>query len=397
MRVQNSVVRLVAPLLLSLLALAGCTPAPVTLKTIGSECALDADCGQMSCRYGKCTRACTKQGECPAGFDCGLQKPEDGQAGGMGATCYKGNWDATPVAMGGFGADCAVYSPDPLTGTACDTNAKSPCAAGFTCNAKLRCDPAAYCTKTCAADADCPPGMFCGTDTGKKCTADADCNMGEACKAPPGGTDAYKLCTKPSVCMKRSQCHACGVDDQCPAGYACAVDTTGAKFCGRICTTNEQCPQPYVGENANPVSNQFEKCVPAFDGAPVAVCRPTAGACAGPSAIPSLSTKNGTVCSHCRPGVPADCPAGFCYQGEFDIESFCSVQCTAHITRVKGPDGYNIYEASNDTCPEGSHCYGAASCASCDIKGYCTGDNTKPNVNDFPGPWTSLTCYPYTP
>lgn len=378
-----------------LVAIAGCSAPPLP-KSLGTECAADIDCGSMSCRNGKCTRACTSQGDCPTGFACGLQKTEDGQAGGMGATCYKAAWDTTPASMGGFGADCSVYAPDPA-GKPCDTNAMNPCAAGFTCNAALRCDPAAYCTKGCAADADCPPNYFCGTRTGtKKCSADADCAMGESCKAPPGGTD-YKLCTRPSVCTKRAQCNDCGVDDQCPPGFVCGVDSVGAKFCGKLCNADDQCPLPYIDNNGNYISNPFMKCVAAFDGAATRVCRPTAGSCSGPSAIPELASKSGTVCSHCRPGVPADCPNGFCYQGEFDIEAFCTQECTAHVTRMKGPDGYNIYVATNDSCPMGSHCYGATGSVSADIKGLCTGDNTKPNASDFPGPWTALTCYPYMP
>src|SRR5262245_50586253 len=97
--------------LVSLVVLAGCAADPITLKKIGEACTSNDDCGKMLCGADKvCTRPCAVQSDCPSGFDCGLAHPEDGAMNAIGATCYKAK--STQV-VGGFGADCGAYSPDP--------------------------------------------------------------------------------------------------------------------------------------------------------------------------------------------------------------------------------------------------------------------------------------------
>ena len=343
----------------------------------------------MMCHFGKCTRACAKQGDCPIGFDCGLQKPEDAQSTGVGATCYKATYDMPPI-MGGYGVDCSLVAADPKTGGVCDPKATSPCAAGFTCRATQHCDPAAYCTRPCAADSDCPPTMFCGIEITKStCKTAADCAMGSKCVAPPGTSGKVTSCVGAQLCRKRTQCSPCGNDDQCPTGFACGADVNGERFCGKLCTMDEHCPQPENSAPQAPVSNPFLKCVASGNAKGSMVCRPTAGTCHGPSAIPALASTMNTLCSYCRPGTPSDCPDGFCLEQSFSEERFCTQACTVH-SKVNGMGGFDL---THDTCPMGTNCFAGVGCANCDVSGICVGE-TNPGDQSRGTTWYAPTCYP---
>ena len=343
----------------------------------------------MECRYGKCTRPCANQGECPVGFDCGLQKPEDATVNGLGATCYKPTYEMPPM-MGGFGTDCSLVGADPNTGSACDPKATSPCATGFVCRATTHCDPNAYCTKACTADSDCPPFMFCGLETSKpNCKTDTDCPSTMKCTTAPGTNGKVNMCVGPQLCRKRAQCSGCGNDDQCPTGYVCAADANGERFCGKMCTMDEHCPQPENDAPLSPVSGPFMKCVASGTANPSMVCRPVAGTCHGPSALAPLATVMNTVCSACRPGLPSDCPDGFCFQQNFSEEHFCTQPCTAHV--VKNQDG--SLTITKDSCPMGATCFARPVCANCDVKGLCAGD-TNPGTPQSQSTYYTLTCYP---
>ena len=115
----------------------GCTPAPITLKKLGAACATDDDCGSGTCRDLVCTVPCTKQDECPIGFDCGYAKP-----GAKEALCYKALY--VPAEAMNYGVGCAIVAGGCGMGM-------NPCAAGFECLASLKCEANAICTKTCMA------------------------------------------------------------------------------------------------------------------------------------------------------------------------------------------------------------------------------------------------------
>lgn len=320
------------------LALWGCGKAPpaITLKKVGEACMVDADCGSslngasesMMCKANVCTRSCTAQGDCPSGFACGLAAMGDTMA-----TCY-------PAAMnpdtGGFGTDCGAVSADPKGGAGC-SNAASPCAAGFACHARLKCDPEAYCTKSCAADTDCPPKFFCAT-----------------------------LKDSSRLCLKREYCSDCATDDQCPNGWFCATDSTGGRFCAKPCAGDNDCPGPQNG------NGYFQKCL-ADKGGKGKACQPApipkgSGApnlCHGTSAIKGIATTGG-VCAGCRPGVAGDCATGeFCFVDEFTLEHLCTEPCTA--------------SGKKDSCPAGATCTLTAPGS-----GYCSADPLG----------SSITCYP---
>jgi hypothetical protein len=306
-----------------------------TLSHLGVACANQSDCASGVCAHSVCTRACGSQSDCPVGFDCGIAVPGDATA-----TCYAVQYDTT--SPGGFGTSCASVSTDP-TGTApCDPSATSPCASGFVCLASAMCDPAAVCTKACAADTDCPPSMFCGTRDDKS-----------------------------QLCMPRVMCSTCALDDECPAGAVCALGADGERACQRTCASQSDCPHPEADADGGALTADPFTCEAPGDGGATKVCAPASGTCHGPSAIAAIQG-DGQVCSGCRVGVPSDCAAGLiCYRDAFSLESFCTESCTVQLL------GSTVTE---DTCPAGSFCtigdpanYGCTA-SSCMASGACTAD-----------------------
>jgi hypothetical protein len=372
------------------LACAACGGPPpanmITLKKIGDACTTDGDCDNKGvhafCSAGKvCTITCAKQGDCPVGFDCGLARLADGTKGGIGATCYKSN--APAAGMGGFGTACGTVSPDPNDPTVlCDPKAMNPCAAGFTCFSTVKCDGAAYCTRDCQTDADCPPTAFCAHDTGTTCATDADCNLGRTCQAVMGlmGTTGKVCLGAKGLCRKREQCSPCGTQDQCPAGFICAVDGNGERYCGQSCGADENCPTAFG-------NSPFMHCVDDGLGDGNTVCQPLQGACHG---MDNMGGGNGGQCSWCRPGIPTDCAVGFCVNGTMlsTGERFCAVPCTAIATK-KGNLPYS-FKVDSSACSGGTKCFVAESMvpsncgASCMMYGACA----------TPGVPGTVTCYP---
>lgn len=371
-------------LLLAALIVGACGPAPnvITLHKIGESCAADEECDTASGAYCRpvervCTRRCTRQQDCPLGFDCGLAQPADGTQGGAGATCYRSS--APAAVAGGFGSSCGAFSPDPSTDppTPCDPKAKSPCAAGFTCRASIKCDAAAYCTNECRTDADCPPTAFCSQDVGTACTVDADCQVGRTCQTVTGV--GPKLCLGRKLCARREQCSPCGTSDQCPAGHVCAVDAGGERYCGKLCSADEHCPQAFE-------TSSFMRCVDAGTGDGTTVCQPAQGSCHGASAL--MDIEPGGQCAWCRPGIPSDCSTGFCV-ALASLERLCAVPCSGTATRQMS--GYSFTNLDSSRCPSGTRCFVEpwmvpASCgATCTVQGACQGETFAVGAG---------TCYP---
>ena len=323
--------------------LAGSCTTTVVSKKVGDPCVADSECSSIDyCMSGVCTHVCSGQLDCPVNFDCGLAK-----AGDTMPTCYKASWDQS--LMGGFGTDCSSVALDCGAGM-------NPCAAGFTCFATLKCDPDAYCTKSCTMDLDCPASMFCAT-----------------------------LKDGSQTCLKRAYCNDCAVDDQCPTSYVCVAAAAGGRYCAKSCATDADCPRPLTG-------NYFERCLGSDRGA---ACQPApadsgtgpAAPCHGPSILPGI-TGMGGVCANCRPGVPTDCATGFsCFVDDFTLERWCTEQCS--ISFVQNGTSYSIVKGC-DCCPTGSYCYFGAvptTCgAGCSTMGLCTGDSSYTEMEP--------TCYP---
>jgi hypothetical protein len=273
---------------------------------------------------------------CPGGSTAAQVCTADGTFGAC--DCMQPPDAGVPPMPGGFGTSCAI---------AMCTGGTSPCADGFTCLADTKCDPGAVCTRGCASDADCPPTMFCD--------------------ATP-------------QCRPRTACSPCMTDDQCGSGSRCATDAHGGRFCGPVCASDADCPQPQA-DLSGAMPSPFEHCV-ADPGGHGKVCEPADGFCHGPSAV-TAQTGDGQVCSWCRAGLPGDCAVGSCFE-LLTKERFCSVPCTVsvHWTGTQ-------YTTSNDTCPTGTYCYfggqdGSICGTDCMVSGGCVGDPT----------YRFATCYP---
>lgn len=97
---------------------------------------------------------------------------------------------------------------------------------------------ARWCTRRCAASAECGHGHLCGAgrcvpdDTGASCDPAAPAACARRCLANATGRAAH--CTR-----------ECAVGADCPAGFACESATAGARLCvfvERGCSASADCP-----------------------------------------------------------------------------------------------------------------------------------------------------------
>lgn len=326
---------------------------PEVLKRLGNPCETGAECGSGECLHGACTRACSSQGDCPWGLDCGLQKPDDAHA-----TCYPALYPQPTV--GGFNTSCSLFAGE------CGAS-DNPCASGFTCRASyalypgalpddpdvykpVECDPEAICTKGCESDVDCPTTMFCGTDRGD----------------PSDKSDDRK------VCLPRTSCTPCATDDQCPFSSFCVLGEDGDRFCAKSCSQPADCLKPEKDQDGDFIFEAFDVCTADRGDGSRTVCQPAGGRCFGKSVI--ATQPDGGVCSPCRQNHPEDCA-----QSQGCIESpqgewFCTDNCSVKLTRSG-----NGYSLSADTCPDGTYCYTGGyvpqDCGNeCLVKTICTAD-----------------------
>ena len=182
-------------------ACGGCVDERILASTrgLGENCEADGNCYSGLCyadgprRY--CSRNCTRDADCSAGFHC------------RGDVCASGPRGVTP---------------DP-----CVDNAD--CAAEHVCAAR---GEDRWCTRLgCTSDMDCPAGTTCldvGSTrlcapslalAGDSCTGDDECISG-LCRAVEG--------SPASVCTR-----ACGLGNACPTGLECRTETSGEAFCAR--------------------------------------------------------------------------------------------------------------------------------------------------------------------
>jgi len=328
------------------LLVAACAPAAkeAAPARMGETCDAGDDCASAYCLRGRCTRPCAQQGDCPTGFDCTLAA-----SGDVGGTCQPAAWSMP--ASGGFGTGCGA--------AAGGCGGVNPCAQGYECRASLdcdaagcrpiACDAAAYCTKGCEADADCPPTMFCGQER---------------------RVDGRR-------CLVRTSCEPCGADDQCPSGHLCTALASGERVCAKSCARAGDCLKPTKdGQTGKFVAAPFEVCSPDPLGRGQ-VCLPAGGACHAPEG-------GGELCAACRLGHPEDCAAGSVCFADTSGERFCTKGCQATLSKTtKG------YDVTADSCGPRAHCFFGASvpagCGeSCKAEGLCAGDPS----------YAAATCHP---
>lgn len=80
------------------------------------------------------------------------------------------------------------------------------------------------------------------------------------------------------------------------------------------------------------------------------------------------------------------------YQSLRSSETFCTTPCTVHAVRKVDQLNNPTVTLTNDTCTDGTHCYGLAINPNSDVTGVCTGD-PKP-VTTAGNTYYSMTCYP---
>lgn len=233
-------------------------------------CNSDSRCDQahgFSCTAGECRHACASHFDCQGQGLCQPLSDDAGQA--LGNYCAL---STTPEPAGQYYTLCPNYDE-------CDT------ASGFTCLGAGVGDADAYCSTSCAADTDCPTGLFCDTVS--------------------DSTGAQL-----PFCVRRRFCAPCATDADCLAapGQVCAHDPSGENICTEVCDPSfDSCPWG----NAS-VCGKFD---PDLD---TAICVHRFGSCHG----------TGKSCEPCV--RDSDCPMGLCSGSEYTGERWCidnSVTC----------------------------------------------------------------------
>jgi V8-like Glu-specific endopeptidase len=166
-------------------------------RGLGEGCDADGDCYSADCyddggrQY--CTRACTGDTECGAGFHCR--------------------------------SDVCVSGPRGVTPDPCIDN--GDCAADHFCATR---GEDSWCTTFCADDTSCPDGTTCVdvgggarlcaptlSLAGTECESDGECISGLCRVARPGSAPT---CTR-----------ECGLGAACPTGLECRGDGSGVSYC----------------------------------------------------------------------------------------------------------------------------------------------------------------------
>lgn len=292
----------------------------VPLEPLGSSCARTGECGSGHCVDGVCCEsACT--GQCEA---CGLSgtcAPVVGAPQGGRAACASDGTICGGACDGATRVACAYPTADTecraascgsgvaTSAAACDGAGACPAIATTTC-APYVCGVDA-CLATCAADADCTSGHYCGggacaphEPNGESCARDGECASGFCVD----GVCCDGACT--------GQCEACDVAGS--AGSCAAV--SGPPHGGR------------------------------------AACASDGGVCGG-----SCDGARRDACAY--PSVETECRAGSCADGVATLADGCdgAGACPAERTQDCGhfPCGDVVCAgdcAADEDCADGAYC-----------------------------------------
>lgn len=177
----------------------------------GAPCEGAPDCGSMTCAPsllsgGKCSQPCTKNSQCPAGFQCDGGSP-------TGYCVRKGT-----LAIGW------------------------PCLSGFDCETGLCAQSGGafeqVCTRTCKVTTDCPEGTGCTpTKGGAICLPFGAPPAGSPCKNA-GGCATGLVCDEsdvPGAGVCRIKCNPFGDSKECTDGGRCAWVSTLVTATGGAC------------------------------------------------------------------------------------------------------------------------------------------------------------------
>jgi len=372
----------------------GLVDADETGKDCGGECGACITCGGTNGDSSFCMAACkcsVGQGDCDgdfqcaAGLKCGTDNgPQFGMVEGTDVCvplhCTNGVQDATETGKDCGGPDCGVClsCAGRVAGSTDFCTAACPCASGQgDCDDNAQCLPGLACGTdngprfglpdgfdVCVA-ASCTDGVMNGAETGVDCGgACGDCS---SCTAPNG---------TPDTCSSTCRCGAgggdCDSDAQCATGLKCGTDN-GLRF---------------------GMPDGYDVCVPASctdgvkDGTETGIdCGGACGACI------ACTAPNGTP-ETCSTLCPCTSSGGDC---DSDAQCAAGLKCgTDNGPRFAMPAGFDVCVASHCTngvkdADELSVDYGGADC----------GADEPPPVTTFSEPascggpsgcWVTLSC-----
>ena len=242
------------------------------------------------------------------------------------------------------GCTATPPAPFPAVGEPCDPTGPERCRGRDSfC---LRLDEGGVCSVACSGDTDCPRGLVCQVDGGRRslvckpglrCTGDEACPSGHRCDVELGS------CYIPVL---RGPCAPCTNDSQCPTGGSCwRARGSGERFCTAPCTPG--CPEGF-GCRTLPASKPGEpdsrQCVP--DGDTCYAGRPLCAPCRGDSecedgtarCVENLLTRERFCGRYCSP----TCLWSDEHQGGIDTETGKSCRsCPPNFacTELSDPSG----------------------------------------------------------
>ena len=341
----------------------------------GMDCEEASDCQSELCEGGVCSTECTEQMDCPETLYCDetagvcvlddcdevtgvCLRPCEGHE-----DCAEGTYctvidEVTNEAAGE--RRCKIIPDAPAPGTTGASCALEECATGYTCRGLGSAvgDPDAYCTETCAADADCPPDMLCRADEGDD-----------------------------PVCVRRMFCEGCSFDGQCgfenqkcvSADPTVAAGAAGVAYCSTACDPEDEytcpldstCAEAFYCDDTGSWVQDCQDC----DGecGPVGIttyqCFHDYGACSG----------EGELCSPCLHS--GECDTGLCLTGFSSSNRTCSAPCDGNnqcpdeyfCVQVTGHPNQCIPRTGSCTEPSG----GRETCDFCSdiiadcVRGFC--------------------------
>lgn len=203
-----------------------------------------------------CSHSCSRDTDCEYGGRC-LSFDGGGsffcvQSCTSSATCEIG-WSCNSIDTGNNVCLPGTTGPTPTQDTYDSCTSTSECIqTADTCQAVAGTVTLNACTRSCAADTDCPGGGRClSLDGGstfqcmQTCTTSGSCATGWSCNVIDTGPSACLPGTAPAGIPAYDECAYGTSPDPCEAGVACwgvTVDTVMAGLCSRECSTDGDCP-----------------------------------------------------------------------------------------------------------------------------------------------------------
>jgi MYXO-CTERM domain-containing protein len=179
-------------------------------RGLGEGCTADDVCGSEMCitdgGISYCSRACTDDAGCAAGFHCRGEVCIRGTREGVGSGCLS-NGDCLDDPADSNDGICASRGPDTHWCTSfCDPADAAACPESFSCvtvgtDVAVCAPDRGLVGEGCEANEDCISNL-CATHDGesvctRRCGAEAPCSPGFACARVAGTTDAVCLAPSP--------------------------------------------------------------------------------------------------------------------------------------------------------------------------------------------------------